>query len=43
MIAYNGHLIKDGLNGISYYAINQWQVAALQPPNLRAMCVWEGA
>ena len=34
---------KIGLNGISYYAINQWQVAALQPPNLRAMCVWEGA
>lgn len=34
---------KIGLNGISYYAINQWQVAALQPPNLKAMCVWEGA
>ncbi|MEH2474457.1 putative CocE/NonD family hydrolase [Nitrobacteraceae bacterium AZCC 2299] len=34
---------KVGLNGISYYAINQWQVAALQPPHLKAMCVWEGA
>jgi len=32
-----------GLNGISYYAINQWQVAALQPPHLTAICVWEGA
>ena len=34
---------KVGLNGISYYAINQWQVAAEQPPSLAAMCVWEGA
>ena len=34
---------KIGLNGISYYAINQWQVAELQPPNLTAMCIWEGA
>ncbi len=34
---------KVGLNGISYYAINAWQVAALQPPHLTAMCVWEGA
>jgi predicted acyl esterase len=34
---------KIGLNGISYYAINQWQVATLQPPHLTAMCVWEGA
>jgi len=34
---------KVGLNGISYYAINQWQVAAQQPPHLAAMCVWEGA
>jgi predicted acyl esterase len=32
-----------GLNGISYYAINQWQVASLQPPHLKAMCIWEGA
>ena len=29
--------------GISYYAINQWQVAALQPPHLAAICIWEGA
>jgi len=34
---------KVGLNGISYYAMNQWQVASLQPPHLVAMCVWEGA
>jgi predicted acyl esterase len=34
---------KVGLNGISYYAMNQWQVAALQPPYLAAICVWEGA
>jgi predicted acyl esterase len=34
---------KVGLTGISYYAINQWQVAGLQPPHLAAMCVWEGA
>jgi uncharacterized protein len=34
---------KIGLNGISYYAMNQWHVAALHPPHLAAMCVWEGA
>jgi hypothetical protein len=34
---------KVGLNGISYYAMNQWQVAALQPPHLAACCMWEGA
>jgi uncharacterized protein len=34
---------KVGLNGISYYGINQWQVATLQPPHLAAMCIWEGA
>ncbi len=34
---------KVGLNGISYYAMNQWQVACLQPPHLTAMCIWEGA
>lgn len=32
-----------GLNGISYYAMNQWQVASMQPPHLKAMCIWEGA
>ena len=34
---------KVGLNGISYYGMNQWQVASLQPPHLAAMCIWEGA
>ena len=34
---------KVGLNGVSYYGINQWQVASLKPPHLAAMCVWEGA
>jgi predicted acyl esterase len=34
---------KVGLNGISYYGINQWQVASLEPPHLAAMCIWEGA
>ena len=34
---------KVGLNGISYYAINQWHVAQLQPPHLTAMVPWEGA
>ncbi|MGA8966153.1 MAG: CocE/NonD family hydrolase, partial [Pseudolabrys sp.] len=33
---------KIGLSGISYYAINQWQVAAMQPKHLAAICVWEG-
>ncbi len=32
-----------GLNGISYYGMNQWQVASLQPPHLAAICIWEGA
>ena len=34
---------KVGLNGISYYAINQWTVASQQPRHLTAMCAWEGA
>ncbi len=34
---------KVGLAGISYYAMNQWQVAAGEPPHLAAICVWEGA
>lgn len=34
---------RVGLNGVSYYGMNQWQVASLQPPHLAAMCVWEGA
>jgi predicted acyl esterase len=33
---------KVGMNGISYYATNQWQVAALRPPHLAALCIWEG-
>ncbi|MCX7199527.1 MAG: CocE/NonD family hydrolase [Proteobacteria bacterium] len=33
---------KVGLNGISYYASNQWRVAASQPPHLAAICAWEG-
>jgi uncharacterized protein len=33
---------KIGMNGISYYAVNQWLVAALEPPHLSAMCIWEG-
>lgn len=34
---------RVGLSGISYYAMNQWQVAEMKPPHLSAMCVWEGA
>ena len=37
------HRERSGLNGISYYGINQWHVASLPPPGLAAMCVWEGA
>lgn len=33
---------RVGLNGVSYLAMNQWQVGALAPPHLTAMCVWEG-
>lgn len=33
---------KVGLNGISYYATNQWQVATLAPKGLAAICIWEG-
>lgn len=31
-----------GLNGISYFAINQWFVANHQPPSLKAIIPWEG-
>jgi predicted acyl esterase len=34
---------KVGLSGISYYAMNEWQVAGLAPPHLAAMIAWEGA
>jgi predicted acyl esterase len=33
---------KVGMNGISYYASNQWRAATLKPPHLAAICVWEG-
>jgi len=33
---------KVGMNGISYYGSNQWSAAALRPPHLAAICVWEG-
>ena len=33
---------KVGLSGISYFAINQWFVANLQPPSLKAIMPWEG-
>ena len=33
---------KIGMNGISYYASNQWRAAATQPPHLAAICAWEG-
>jgi uncharacterized protein len=34
---------KVGLNGVSYYAMNAWQVACLKPRHLAAICAWEGA
>lgn len=34
---------KVGINGISYYAMNQWTAGALQPPHLAALCIWEGS
>ncbi len=33
---------KVGMNGISYFATNQWQAGALKPPHLAALCIWEG-
>ena len=33
---------KVGLLGISYFAMKQWQVAALRPPHLAAIVPWEG-
>ena len=33
---------RIGLLGISYYAANQWLVAAMQPPHLKAIIPWEG-
>jgi predicted acyl esterase len=34
---------RVGMCGISYYAMNEWRAAALGPPHLAAICVWEGA
>ena len=34
---------RVGMCGISYYATNQWQVAAKRPPHLAACCIWEGS
>ena len=33
---------KVGLFGVSYLAISQYKVAALNPPHLTAICPWEG-
>ena len=34
---------RVGLSGISYFAMNQWLVASLRPPSLKAIIPWEGA
>ena len=34
---------KVGLNGVSYYGINAWHVASLQPKHLAGICIWEGS
>ena len=34
---------KVAVMGISYFAMNAWRVAALQPPHLAAIVPWEGA
>lgn len=34
---------KVGLSGISYYGMNQWRVAAMRPPHLAAIMIWEGS
>ncbi|HEX2858536.1 MAG TPA: CocE/NonD family hydrolase [Propionibacteriaceae bacterium] len=33
---------RVGMLGVSYLAISQYKVAALQPPALKAICPWEG-
>jgi predicted acyl esterase len=33
---------KVGMNGVSYLAMCQWQVAQMNPPHLAAMVPWEG-
>jgi putative CocE/NonD family hydrolase len=34
---------RVGTSGISYFAMNQWLVASLKPPSLKAIIPWEGA
>jgi predicted acyl esterase len=34
---------KVAINGISYFAMAQWQAASLRPRHLAAICAWEGA
>jgi predicted acyl esterase len=34
---------RIGTSGISYFAMNQWLVAGLKPPSLKAIIPWEGA
>jgi uncharacterized protein len=34
---------KVGISGISYYSWMNWQVAALNPPHLAAVVIWEGS
>jgi uncharacterized protein len=34
---------RVGLLSVSYFAMKQWQVAALRPPHLAAIMPWEGA
>ncbi len=34
---------KVAVMGISYFAMNSWRVASLQPPHLAAIVPWEGA
>lgn len=33
---------KVGLNGVSYFGMLQWKVAAMNPPHLSAIICWEG-
>ncbi|PKV48565.1 hypothetical protein ATE84_0565 [Aquimarina sp. MAR_2010_214] len=33
---------KVGLNGVSYFGVSQWRVAAMKPPHLKAIMPYEG-
>ncbi|WP_282088360.1 CocE/NonD family hydrolase [Aquimarina algiphila] len=33
---------KVGLNGVSYFGLSQWRVAAMNPPHLKAIMPYEG-